>query len=63
MSTEAFAKIRQEARDAQAEFVRAVMKEADQGRRVRRREARSTFPLRVRAAGVASGEERANPFP
>lgn len=30
MSNEAFAKLRQEARDAQAEFVRAVMKEADQ---------------------------------
>jgi olefin beta-lactone synthetase len=30
MSNEAFAKIRQEARDAQAEFVRAVMREADQ---------------------------------
>jgi hypothetical protein len=30
VSNEAFAKIRQEARDAQAEFVRAVVKEADQ---------------------------------
>jgi hypothetical protein len=30
MSNEAFARVRQEARDAQAEFVRAVMKEADQ---------------------------------
>ncbi len=30
MSNEAFAKLRQEARDAQAEFVRAVTKEADQ---------------------------------